>query len=41
MAKHFAKQKWYRPQHKNVNAFLTELEKRNVEVLRTREKSWQ
>ncbi len=35
---YFQKQKWYRPQHSNVNDFLSGLEKRNLELIRTEEK---
>lgn len=38
MDEYFKKQKWYRPQHSNVNDFLTELEMRNLELIRTEEK---
>lgn len=38
MDQFFKNQTWYRPQHSNVNKFLTELEKRNLELIRTEEK---
>ena len=33
MEAHFQQQAWYHPQHKDVNAFLTELEKKNIALI--------
>jgi len=38
MDTYFRKQGWYRPQHKNVDAFLTSLEKRNIALIQKVEK---
>jgi hypothetical protein len=37
MNQYFRKQNWYKAQHKNVNQFLTALEKRNIELIQTEE----
>lgn len=37
METYFKKQQWYQPQHAEVNDFLTELEKRNIQLIRTEE----
>ncbi len=34
MQKHFKSTEWYRSQHKNVDLFLTELEKENIALIR-------
>lgn len=34
MDKYFRTQKWYKAQHKNVNSFLTELEKENIQKIK-------
>ena len=36
---HFRQQNWYRPQHSNVNNFLTALEKANIKLIQAEEKS--
>ena len=35
---YFSKQDWYRPQHTDVNGFLTEIEKENIKLIRKLEK---
>ena len=35
---HFKATNWYRPQHKNVDGFLTPIEKKNVELIQSLEK---
>jgi hypothetical protein len=35
---HFKATDWYRPQHKNVDAFLTTIEKKNIELIQRFEK---
>lgn len=37
MEEYFKNQSWYQPQHSDVNNFLTELEKRNVQLIRAEE----
>jgi len=37
MEKYFKKQRWYQPQHTDVNDFLTSLEKRNIRLIKTEE----
>ncbi len=37
MNKHFQKQKWYEAQHNNVDKFLTELEKENIQLIQKEE----
>ncbi|WP_460675897.1 YARHG domain-containing protein [Hymenobacter coalescens] len=37
MDQHFRRQDWYTPQHHDVAAFLTEIERRNVALIRQRE----
>lgn len=37
MHTYFKKQSWYRPQHTNVTNFLTDLEKRNIQLIRSEE----
>ena len=34
MEKYFKSQDWYTPEHKNVNDFLTEIEKENLKLIR-------
>lgn len=34
MEKYFESQKWYRPEFKNVNSFLTEIELHNIELIK-------
>lgn len=38
MDKYFKKQEWYRPQHKNVAHFLTEIELFNIKLIQQNEK---
>ncbi len=38
MMAHFSQTRWYTPQHKNVDDFLTEIEKANVALIRQKEK---
>ena len=38
MDNYFKSQSWYRPQHKNVDNFLTELEKKNIVLIQQFEK---
>ncbi|WP_159023344.1 YARHG domain-containing protein [Formosa sp. L2A11] len=33
MDTYFRKQKWYRPEHKKVEQFLTEIERYNIELI--------
>ncbi|MDM8545116.1 YARHG domain-containing protein [Candidatus Venteria ishoeyi] len=35
MDKYFKKQGWYRPQHKDVSAFLTTIEKKNIKLIKS------
>ena len=37
MDAYFRKISWYKPQHSDVNSFLTELEKSNIKLIRTEE----
>lgn len=37
MDQYFSKQSWYRPQHSNVSNFLTDLEKRNIQLIKKEE----
>jgi len=39
MDKYFRSQNWYRPEHKEVNNFLTEIENYNIELIRKIEKN--
>jgi hypothetical protein len=39
MDKYFSSQEWYRAQHKSVNEFLTELELKNIELIKKVESS--
>lgn len=39
MEKHFKQQKWYRPIHKNVDVYLTAIEKENVKRIAAAEKA--
>jgi hypothetical protein len=38
MNSYFSKQKWYRPQHNNVDKFLTWLEKESIKIIQQEEK---
>ncbi len=38
MAHYFWTQRWYQPQHSDVNQFVTSVEKRNIELILTAEK---
>ncbi|GAB3832325.1 YARHG domain-containing protein [Hymenobacter jeollabukensis] len=37
MDQHFRRFDWYRPQHRDISGFLTEIEKRNLELIRQQE----
>lgn len=37
MDTYFRAQSWYKPQHKNVDAFLTEIEKHNIKLIKKEE----
>ncbi|WP_020529812.1 YARHG domain-containing protein [Flexithrix dorotheae] len=38
MEKYFNQQNWYKPQHADVNGFLTIIEKKNIQLIRKKEK---
>lgn len=38
MGRYFGQQKWYHPQHKDVNRFLTVIEKKNIQAILKKER---